>query len=63
MTEEDQAEATQAWQKAEFAPGSASVEAKSEAEVLAAEEEAVIDKEMTTLMRKELKWRHNTTSF
>ena len=58
MTAEDQTEATQAWQKAEFAPGSASVEETGEAEVLAAEEDVEIGKAMAAFIRKDLKWTH-----
>ena len=58
MTAEDQTEATQAWQKAEFAPGSASVEETDEAEVLAAEEDVEIGKAMAAFIRKDLKWTH-----
>ena len=49
MAEEEQAEATEAWKKAEFAPGPASDEEKEEAEVLAAEEDAEIGQAMTAL--------------
>ena len=55
MSEEDQAEATQAWATAECVPGSASDEEKGEAEVLAAEEDAEIGKAMTAFMKKDLK--------
>ena len=58
MAEEDQAEATDAWKKAEFAPGPASDEEKEEAGVLAAEEDAEIGQAMTAFMKKELKWTH-----
>ena len=54
MSEEDQAEATQAWTTAECVPGSASDEEKGEAEVLAAEEDAEIGKAMTAFMKKGL---------
>ena len=57
-TADDQAEAAQAWHKAEFAPGSASAEEKGEAEVLAEEEDAAIGKAMAAFIRKDLKWTH-----
>ena len=58
MDSDDQAAATQAWQKAEFAPGSASAEDKDEAQVLEEEEDAAIDKAMVAFMRHDLKWTH-----
>ena len=58
MSSEDQAAASQAWQKAEYPPGSASAEDKDEAQLLAEEEDAAIDKAMVAFMRNDLKWTH-----
>ena len=58
MTEEDQAEATRAWHKAEFPPVSDSMEVQEESTVLEKEEDEEIGKAMVWFMRKQMKWTH-----
>ena len=53
---DNQAEATQSWKKAELPPGSVSAEWKTEAEVVAEEEDAAIGNAMAASIRKDLKW-------
>ena len=52
----DQSEVSQAWAKAEFAPGSASVEEKGEADVLAEEEDVAIGEATAAFRREDLTW-------
>ena len=54
-TADNQAGASQAWKKAELPPGSASAEGKTEAEVVAEEEDAAIGNAMAALTRKDFK--------